>query len=88
MINLDDSMTATELFAWSYRASFASKAMRLEIFGRIDTGTVRAMKDCANYAANKATAMQCRARGEIPTALMYENIADRIYASLPSYAKW
>lgn len=88
MINLDDSMTATELFAWSYHASFAPKAMRLEVFGRIGKGTVRAMKDCSHYAANKATAMQCRARGELPAALLYENIAERIYASLPSYAKW
>jgi hypothetical protein len=46
------------------------------------------MRDCANYAANKSTAIHCRGRGDIQSALMYENIANRIYQSLPEYAKW
>ncbi len=88
MTNLDDSMTASELFDWHFIYQRATNHQRLELFGRIGTGTVRALKDCANYAANKGTAMQCRERGDTTTALMYERIADKIYNSLPSYAKW
>lgn len=51
-------------------------------------GTRKAAGDLAAYASNKATAMQCRLRGDIETALMYEGIADRIYARLPEFAKW
>lgn len=39
------------------------------------------------YADNKATAMECRLRGDIQSALMYEGICDRIYESLPDYAR-
>ncbi len=88
MINLDDSMTADELFSWWSKHQYATKAQRLELFGHTGKGTVRAMKDCANYAANKGAAMGCRSRGETNTALMYESIADKIYSSLPDYAKW
>ena len=88
MINLDDSMTADELIKWWGKYRFATKSQRLEIFGRIGRGTVKAMRDCANYAANKSTAIHCRGRGDIQSALMYENIANRIYQSLPEYAKW
>lgn len=51
-------------------------------------GTKRAVADLANYASNKATAMACRERGNIQTALMYEGICDRLYSALPSNAKW
>lgn len=51
-------------------------------------GTRRATADLANYAANKATAMRCRETGDIPGALMYEGIADRIYTKLPPFARW
>lgn len=87
MINLD-AMHADDLFAWSHTFGHATKAQRLEAFGRIGRGTVRALKDCANYAANKGTAMQCRERGHVQTALQYENIADKIYNRLPEYARW
>ncbi|MHC4371777.1 MAG: hypothetical protein ACYSW8_29550 [Planctomycetota bacterium] len=41
-----------------------------------------------NYARNKVTAMACRERGDIATALMYEGICETIYDSLPEYARW
>lgn len=51
-------------------------------------GTKRAAAGLANYASNKATAMRCRARGDIASAQMYENICERIYVGLPESAKW
>lgn len=51
-------------------------------------GTKKAAGSLANYASNKATAMQCRLRGDIPAALMYEDICDRIYSELPEFAQW
>ena len=51
-------------------------------------GYVVATGDLRAYAWNKATAMQCRLRGEIETALIYEGIGDRIYDRLPDWARW
>ncbi len=86
--NLDDSMTAAELFAWSHTIGHATKAQRIELFGNSGKGTKLAAKALANYAANKGTAMQCRARGDIATAQMYESICERIYSDLPAFARW
>jgi hypothetical protein len=58
------------------------------IFPDGGTGTMRAVADLANYAANKATAMACRERGQIQTAMQYESICDSIYAGLPDDCKW
>jgi hypothetical protein len=88
MQNLDDVSDSAELFAFWNRYQHATKANRLELFGRTGKGTVTACRAVANYASNKATAMQCRKRGHIQTALQYENIADKIYNTLPEYARW
>lgn len=45
-------------------------------------------QDLASYAVNKATAMQCRLRGTIDTADMYERICDKIYDRLPVDLRW
>ena len=87
MENLD-CMEASALMVFWNANRRGPKANRIALFGRTGRGTVRALKDCANYASNKATAMQCRARGDIKTALMYESICDRIYQTLPDFARW
>lgn len=51
-------------------------------------GTMRAVADLANYAANKATAISCRERGDIQTAQYYEAVCELIYSRLPSNVKW
>lgn len=51
-------------------------------------GRKRAAADLANYASNKSTAIVCRLNGKIETAMMYERIADGIYAGLPDFARW
>lgn len=45
-------------------------------------------REIAAYADNKAVAMECRLRGDIPAALVYEKICDDIYARLPEFARW
>lgn len=49
---------------------------------------VSATVDLAHYAQLKATAMQCRLRGEIPRALTYEGLCEKLYESLPEWARW
>lgn len=82
-----DAMDHDELMLfWSeHHNNNRTKAQAL--FGN-RKGQIRAMKDLANYASNKATAITCRLEGKIQSALMYENIADRIYNNLPDWAKW
>lgn len=60
----------------------------LALFPSGGVGTKRATADLANYASNKATAQTCRLLGDIRSAAMYEDIADRIYEGLPEFAKW
>lgn len=42
----------------------------------------------ANYAINKATAIDCRLRGDTQAALVYEQICDLIYERLPRDVRW
>jgi hypothetical protein len=86
-LNLD-AMHADELMTFWSKYSRATKANRVELFGRTGEGTVTAARALANYASNKATAMQCRARGDLHAALLYEGICDNIFESLPDYARW
>lgn len=51
-------------------------------------GYVQAAIGLRNYAVNRAVAIQCRRRGDIQGAQMYERIAEKIYRDLPAYAKW
>ncbi len=48
-------------------------------------GVVRLL---CGYARNKITAMACRERGEIRTAIRHEDLCERIYNDLPEYARW
>ena len=58
------------------------------IFPRKPKGYIGAFADLLSYAYNKSTAMQFRIGGDIPQALKYEEMCDRIYNRLPAYAKW
>lgn len=48
----------------------------------------RATRQLAQYAVNKATAVGCRLRGESASALVYEGICERIFDTLPPFARW
>jgi hypothetical protein len=87
--NLDDSMTRVELVTFWYRTDKATFEVARELFPGV-TGRVvlEAVRDLGLYAANKAAARLSREMGDIETARMYEDICERIYNRLPSYAKW
>jgi hypothetical protein len=42
----------------------------------------------AEYARNKASAMENRLNGNIERALYYESLCDGIYRRLPRWARW
>jgi len=85
MENLD-CMLADELMTFWLKHQRGRKYR--ELFPLGGPGTKRAAGDLANYASNKATAMQCRLRGDIQAAFIYETICDRIYTGLPASARW
>jgi hypothetical protein len=91
MENLD-TMSIEGLHAWAVKYTrntcVKPRLLARELFPEQPKGYVSAMYDTGNYAWNKYTAMQCRLRGEIDPALMYEAIADRIYEKLPEFARW
>lgn len=81
-----DGQTPADLLEFWHRHNRGRKVR--ELFPTGGKGSRRATADLANYASNKATAMQCRLRGDIAVALSYETICDRIYSELPEGAQW
>lgn len=84
-----DAMNKSELWEfWKvYREGRARNKCALLIGDRRKNYTVYAA-NLANYACNKAVAMDCRERGDIRAALVYESICDGIYSILPDDLKW
>ena len=83
-----DAMDPNELWTIWRSWRFASRKMASRLFPDKPKGYVGTMQTLACYASNKATAMGCRLSGNIQSALVYENIADKVYDRLPEYAKW
>lgn len=83
-LNLD---CANQDYLMSFWAHYQRGRHHKQLFPEGGRGTSRATADLACYASNKATAMSCRLRGDINTAIMYEGICDRIYAALPEWAR-
>lgn len=83
-----DAMTIDELRAFWREFDSNRTTTARKIFPYGNKGYVRAVKDMANYAINKLTAMKCRQRGDIVNAQAYEDVCDKIYEGLPEYAKW
>lgn len=65
----------------------ATRAART-MFPAKPNGYRRATVSLGHYAFNKATAMRCRARGEMHTAIHYESVCQQIYDRLPAFARW
>jgi hypothetical protein len=89
--NLDNQFSEDELMdLWADFNRPTKDLLALLWPGRKEppSGARRALKDMANYASNKATAMRERLKGAIPTAQMYESICERIYDDLPDWARW
>ena len=83
--NLDCMETSDLMMFWH---ASSDRATARNLFPSRPKGYTRLAKDLGNYAANKATAMSCRARGDIQTARSYEAIAENIYRDLPYFARW
>lgn len=87
MDNLD-AMSTSELHAFAAEVRGVRPiTIANRLFGK-EKGRVTAIKDLKNYAWNLITARACRLRGDIQTALQYEEICEKIYQGLPAYARW
>ena len=88
-INLDGFSESSDLWRfYSDARGVRPLTMAKTLFPSKPKGYLSATVNLRNYAANKATAMDCRKRGDIPTALNYEQICQRIYNELPAFARW
>jgi hypothetical protein len=73
---IENNMTADQCndFWYKHQGGRGAKAL-----GFTGTGSRTIVADLANFASNTGTAKRARLNGDIPTAKMYEDIADRIY---------
>lgn len=81
-----DALPDDELRAFAVNAKNRSTAR--ELFPERPPLYTVAAQNLSHYAWNTLTARQCRTRGDIAAAQMYEGIADRIYNQLPPFARW
>ncbi len=51
-------------------------------------GYVRATRGIGAYATDLGAAIECRLKGEVDRAKIYEGSAERIYSKLPKFARW
>ena len=83
-----DAMNDADLMAfWMRYQNRQTRKDAAALVGRRPRYTIIAA-DLGAYAANKATAITCRLRGDIQAALVYERICDIIYSDLPSDCRW
>lgn len=88
-INLDGFANPDDVMLfWSFTNRQRPITFARVLFPSQPKGYVRTTRDLGCYASNKATAMRERLAGRINSALMYEGICERIYDSLPEYARW
>ena len=85
--NIDAIQDPKELWELYRRFTNMKRKDTEALIGRFP-GYTRAIRDVGHYCANKATAVSCRTKGKIQTALTYEAICDRIYDSLPESCRW
>lgn len=84
-----DALSRDELMDLWFQYSRASRATCEKIIGDRRPGYTTLVKsDLAGYVSNLATAKRLRESGNIEGALVYENIADRIYNELPNDLRW
>ena len=84
-----DTMNKAELSLFVRRTSgIYSRNYASTIFDGKPEGYADAVKALCKYARNLAVARASRLHGDIQTALLHEGSCDRIYNSLPDYARW
>ncbi len=82
-----DAMNPEELWALWAKWRYAKRSDAVALVGPRKGYTVL-VGNLAGYASNKATAMNCRIRGDIPAAQVYESICESIYSELPEDCRW
>lgn len=83
-----DAMDQDELSAFHQRLSQHLITEARTLFPERPRGYIWAARTLRRYAINKRTAMKLRLDGKIGAALRYEEICDRIYETLPAFARW
>lgn len=83
-----DCCSPEELMAFWGRYHRASRRDAEALVGDRRPGYTAVAATLANYACNKATATQCRLRGEVQAAEIYEDACDKIYARIPKDLRW
>lgn len=83
-----DGMGSDELMQFWKRYHRPGRNDAAELIGDRRPGFTALAAKLAGYASNKATAMQCRERGDIHAAGAYEDIAGHIYDDLPADLRW
>lgn len=86
-VNLD-GMPESELAEFIKAYGRAGKVRAARLFPERPAGYVAATGALVDYARRKRDAMTERTAGRINIALAYEAGADRVYASLPPFARW
>ncbi len=83
-----DAMTANKLMSFWSRYNRPNRKDAAELIGDKRPGYTTLCGTLAAYASNKAAAMQCRERGDILAAEVYELICDRIFEKVPEDLRW
>ncbi len=83
-----DGMAKSELMAFWSKYRSQSRKLAAELIGDKRRGYVTLANKLANYACNKAVAMDCRLKGNIAAAVIYESVCERIYDDLPTDLRW
>lgn len=83
-----DGMWEKDIQEWLRENMEGKRSLAAKLFGGKPKGSGRAAESLRAYAWNKLVAMRLRREGNIHVALQYEDMCDRIYSRLPSYARW
>jgi len=83
-----DCMSSDELMAFWKRYHRPSRKDAAELIGERRKGYTTLASELACYACNKAVAMDCRLKGNIQSALVYERCAELSYERLPDDLRW
>ena len=81
-------MPPDELMEFWHRYHRPSRKDAEALIGDRRKGYTSIAADLANYACNKAVAMNCRLKGDITAATCYEHAADLSYNRLPEDLRW
>ncbi len=86
--NFDCFIDENDIQKWLDEHQPVTTNIARQVFPHQPVGYVKTTKVLCEYAAHKITAMKFRKEGKMQAALLSEEECDRIYDSLPQFAKW